>query len=65
MENNVNYFSQVFSYAWQLMQTEITIGGFTFSYADVFIFHFLVACAFHAFWLMLGFAHTFDWIDFM
>lgn len=60
MEENVNYFSQIFSYAWVLMQTELTIGGFTFSYAQVFIFHILVACAFHGFWLMLGFSNRFD-----
>lgn len=63
MVDNVNYFSQILSFAWQLMHTDLTIGGFTFSYADVFIFHVLVACAFHGFWLMLGFSNKFGFGD--
>lgn len=35
-------YAVIFEKAWEMMQNTITVNGFTFSYAEVFIFHLIL-----------------------
>lgn len=49
----MNTFSTIMAAAWQIMNTEFTLYGFTLSYADVYLFSLLIGFVAYAIFKIL------------